>query len=163
MSESYDSSEYKALSNIRKLPVLNYLLTSGLVDQNYYEYISPSFTNDLAPYDLNFVQNVLSGIYDEGQNLQNISRIVEILNNSGADYRYAQSVKALSYLLVQPLTSNTMQHIRTIIYYCKDGSWLNFNFIEKCIDSLKIHQNDSAQVKESKISGIKALISALFL
>lgn len=102
----------------------------------------------------------MNGIYDEGQNLQNISRIVEILNNSGANYRYPQSVKILSYLLVQPITSNIIQHIKTIIYYCKDSNRLNF--IERCIDNLKIYQSDSIQIEESKISGIKALISALF-
>ncbi|WP_242367891.1 hypothetical protein [Lactobacillus intestinalis] len=160
LDEKYDGSGYKALSNIRKLPILNYLLTNELIDQNYYEYISPSLTNDLTPPDLDFVQNVLNGIYDEGQNLQNISRIVEILNNSGANYRYAQSVKILSYLLVQPITSNIMQYIKTIIYYCKDSNRLNF--IERCIDNLKIYQSDSIQIEESKISGIKALISALF-
>ncbi|MCT3402690.1 YobI family P-loop NTPase [Lactobacillus helveticus] len=47
LNEDYEDSEYKALSNIKKLPILNYLLTSGLIDKNYYEYISPSFTNDL--------------------------------------------------------------------------------------------------------------------
>lgn len=44
LSEDYNDSKYKALSNIRQLPILNYLLSSGLIDKNYYECISSSFT-----------------------------------------------------------------------------------------------------------------------
>lgn len=161
LSEDYNDSEYKALSNIRKLPILNYLLISGLIDQNYYEYISPSFTNDLAPQDLNFVRKVLSRTYDKGENLQNIPRIIDVLNNSNADYRYVQSVKILSYLLVQPITHNMMQHVRTIIYYWGSRKSLDLDFIGDCINNLKINSIDNEQIRESKRSGIKVLISAL--
>lgn len=161
LSENYNSSEYKALSNIKKLPILNYLITSGLIGENYYEYVSPSLVNNLAPQDLNFVRSVLSGIYDEGKNLQNIPRIIATLDNSNADYRYVQSPKVLSYLLMQSMTSNIMQHIRRIIYYWGSKSWEKTNFINDCVDSLKIHATDGKQVEKSKRSGIKILISAL--
>lgn len=161
LSENYNDSKYKALSNIRQLPILNYLLTSGLIDKNYYEYISPSFTNDLAPQDLSFVRNILSRTYDKGKNLENIPRIIEALNNSNADYRYVQSTKILSYLLVQPITHNMMQHIRTIIYYWGNRDMLNLNFIGDCINNLKMNSTDNEQIRESKRSGIKVLISAL--
>lgn len=161
LSEDYNDSKYKALSNIRQLPILNYLLSSGLIDKNYYEYISPSFTNDLAPQDLSFVRNILSRTYDKGKNLENIPRIIEALNNSNADYRYVQSTKILSYLLVQPITHNMMQHIRTIIYYWGNRDMLNLNFIGDCINNLKMNSTDNQQIRESKRSGIKVLISAL--
>lgn len=161
LNEDYEDSEYKALSNIKKLPILNYLLTSGLIDKNYYEYISPSFTNDLTPQDLSFVRNILSRTYDKGKNLENIPRIIEALNNSNADYRYVQSTKILSYLLVQPITHNMMQHIRTIIYYWGNRDMLNLNFIGDCINNLKMNSTDNQQIRESKRSGIKVLISAL--
>lgn len=161
LSEDYNDSKYKALSNIRQLPILNYLLSSGLIDKNYYECISSSFTNDLAPQDLSFVRNILSRTYDKGKNLENIPRIIEALNNSNADYRYVQSTKILSYLLVQPITHNMMQHIRTIIYYWGNRDMLNLNFIGDCINNLKMNSTDNQQIRESKRSGIKVLISAL--
>lgn len=161
LSENYNGSEYRALSNINKLPILNYLLTSGLISEDYYEYVSPSLVNNLAPQDLDFVRSVLSGIYDEGKNLQNIPRIIATLNNSNADYRYVQSPKVLSYLLMQSMTSNIMQHIRRIIYYWGSKSWEKPNFINDCVDNLKIHATDSKQVEKSKRAGIKILISVL--
>ena len=161
LSENYNGSEYKTLSNIRKLPILNYLLTSGLIDQNYYEYVSPSLVNDLAPQDLNFVRSILSGTYDEGENLQNIPRIIATLDNSNANYRYVQSPKVLSYLLTQPITSNIMQHVRRIIYYWGFRNETNSNLIIGCIEDLRLHATDSKGVKERKRSGIKILISVL--
>lgn len=161
LNEDYEDSEYKALSNIKKLPILNYLLTSGLIDKNYYEYISPSFTNDLTPQDLNFVRNILSRTYDKGKNLENIPRIIEVLNSSNADYRYVQSTKILSYLLVQPITHNMMQHVRTIIYFWGNGNSLDLNFIGDCINNLKMNLTENERTRESKRSGIKVLVSAL--
>lgn len=161
LNEDYEDSEYKALSNIKKLPILNYLLTSGLIDKNYYEYISPSFTNDLTPQDLNFVRNILSRTYDKGKNLENIPRIIEVLNSSNADYRYVQSTKILSYLLVQPITHNMMQHVRTIIYFWGNENSLDLNFIGDCINNLKMNLTENERTRESTRSGIKVLVSAL--
>ena len=161
LSGNYNNSEYKALSNIKNLPILNYLLTSGLIDKNYYEYVSPSLVNDLAPQDLNFVRSILGGNYDEGENLQNIPRIIATLDNSNADYRYVQSQKVLSYLLMQPITSNIMQHVRRIIYYWGFRNKENSNLINECIENLRLHTTDSKWVKERKRLGIKILISVL--
>lgn len=161
LSGNYNNSEYKALSNIKNLPILNYLLTSGLINQNYYEYVSPSLVNDLAPQDLNFVRSILSGNYDEGKNLQNIPRIIATLDNANADYRYVQSPKVLSYLLMQSMTPNIMQYVRRIIYYWGFRSKENSNLINGCIENLRLHTTDSKQGKESKRSGIKILISVL--
>lgn len=95
-SFSFSDKVNRDLKKLFKHPILLYLISNGLLSEDYYNYLSPTYFSLKSPKDKMFINKVLNHqVIKKSETLEYPSEVLNYFRQINIDYRCAYSVELL--------------------------------------------------------------------
>lgn len=132
-----DSKLRNVIDYIKDADILRFLLAEHLIEGDFYEYISPSQFNSLSsPDQITFIQRVLARRRSDTDfvidNENDVSKIIDLLDATSADYSYVYS----SSILERFIQYGDKTKISQIIEGMSELGFVAINSQEKFVDKI---------------------------